>query len=826
MKFVKIFIASSITEFEQTRIFIGDYIRKFNEKSWDKGFQIKLFLCEDEFQNSQPVYDRQILKSDIFITIIGQALGEFTKHEIVDVAYSCESIKEKIIILTKTESSRYLYADLAAEFRCLTFDHDLLAQIESEILAAASRVLFEIEDEPTISLTNENFYLNIPSAQSIECAVLGNIIRRLRDQGNGIILSEFKKNDAYVALLSNDYRNEIKRVINCINEGVPVDLLWIFANNALWTNNELDTTKMLNELSCRLGGKYFDTYQSYQTLSVVFENKLLGALIRRNLLDGSAFIYIIQDHWLVRKGNKSGNNCINLLSTGYAPDSEEQSRKERVIVNLLNYYWLQGKTDKHIKALEALQQSNYEYFAYSEEDLEEMSLKRSEYKQAIIDFIFGKLENILLNTSDLEGREVLRYIKQLLQLPKVEGVLLSPENAFSIYLFAYGILSFYHSLLQEAYQLLKECWANYQKISDPMPKFKASGKLCILQLCQISNELSLVREELEWLSIADTFYDDNDEWYKANVLLRKKSVFVNRDAEIEKLCDDKLCSIFQQDFIAKNNSNLNLFLQYRYSCIWKDFNNIDQYKEEIMVLLNKYYTPFLSNDNNYMQTGICLLSLCALSGANQEKNLELCDDIIKHYIDNRKDNDREIEYYNLLFTRATILRKLSYMQKSLELFKTLSELYRGNRDKGICYQNIALCYMNNYNDIEALVIAESYYLRALDCFMEVRDKYMEGNTYDGLSYCYLLQNKYEDANLYASKALTNNEYETPNKYANFISSLLCLNKYSEAVEFYIQQKNKGKILEQISKDFYREIMELNICVEIFRRFIAEVACKA
>ena len=148
----------------------------------------------------------------------------------------------------------------------------------------------------------------------------------------------------------------------------------------------------------------------------------------------------------------------------------------------------------------------------------------------------------------------------------------------SIYLFAYGILSFYHSLLQEAYQLLKECWANYQKISDPMPKFKASGKLCILQLCQISNELSLVREELEWLSIADTFYDDNDEWYKANVLLRKKSVFVNRDAEIEKLCDDKLCSIFQQDFIAKNNSNLNLFLQYRYSCIWKDFNNIESSK--------------------------------------------------------------------------------------------------------------------------------------------------------------------------------------------------------------------------------------------------------
>lgn len=822
MKFVNIFIASSISEFDQTRIYAGDFVRQFNEESIKNGFQVKLFLCEDEFQNSQPVYDRQIQKSDIFIAIIGQSLGEFTQHEIYDIAYNCESIKEKIIILASPGSHCLLPSDKDDKFRIIECTDAVLTMLLAEIQAAIMRVLPNIEDVPTLPSPTHYFRLNLPQLSNIECAVFGNIIRRVRDQGNGIIVSNNNThNDAYVALFATEYDDEIKRILNYIKEGVPIDLLWLFINNTLLTDSDITTSKTLKNITSCLNGKYFDTYQSYKNLSVIFENKLLGALIRHNLLDGSAFIYIVQDHWLVRKGSASNNSCINLLNTGYSADSEEQSRKERVIVNLLNYYWLNGKIEKHIKALEALQQSNYKYFAYSAEDLEEISLKRSEYKQAIVDYICDKLEWLQLNISKLKSEYVFSEIKQLLQIPIDEEILLLPESAFPIYRLAYGLLSIYNSLLREAYQLLKECWSYYQKISTPLPKFVEEGKLCILQLCQVSAELSLITEETQWLCIAETMFDDIDDWYKASVLLRKKNVYRNKNAQIEDQCEKELCTIFQPDFISKNNSNLNLFLQYRYSCIWKDFNNIDQYREEIMTLLNNYYAPFLSKDNNYLYTGMLLLSLCALSGTNQENNLELCESVIRLYDDNRKEIDKSIDYYNLLFSKAVIYRNLKENIKAVELFKKMSVLYRGDRDKGCCHQNMALCYMDEFNDKMALSMAEGSYLCALDYFTKVQDRYMIGDVYDGLAYCYLLQSKYQVAKKIALKSLKIAEYETPNKYANYISSLLCLGFYSEAVDFYNRQKNKSAILFQIKKDYNHELSSLNICVENFDRFIRE-----
>ncbi|MBO6075038.1 MAG: hypothetical protein J6P74_07910 [Paludibacteraceae bacterium] len=822
MRFVNIFIASSINEFDQTRIFVGDFIRQFNEDSVKKGFQIKLFLCEDEFQNSQPVYDRQIQNSDIFIAIIGQVLGVFTQHEIYDIAYNCKSIKEKLIILASTESHKFLHSDREHVFRYLQCEDDVLTLLLSEIQTAIMKVLPEIMDVPTLPSKIHYFRLNLPKISNIECAVLGNIIRRVRDQGNGIIVSNnITSNDAYVGLLTSEYDEEKRRILNYINEGVSVDLLWLFINNSLLTDNDINTSKTMKELTSCLNGKYFDTYQSYKNLSTIFENKLLGALIRHNLLDGSAFVYIVQDHWLLRKGSASNNSCINLLNSGFPADSEEQSRKERVITNLLNYYWLNGKTEKHIMALKALQQSNYEYFAYSAEDLEEISLKRSEYKQAAIDYVCDRLEWLQLNLSKFESEDILSQIKQLLQMPLDEGVTLPPESAFLIYRLAYGLLSFYSSLLRDAYQFLKECWFNYQRIPTPLPKFVEGGKLCILQLCQVSAELSLVKEEQQWLSVAETMYDGIDDWYKANVLLRKKNVFRNNNAKIEEQCEKELCSIFQPDFISKNNSNLNLYLQYRYSCIWKDFNNIYRYREEIMFLLNKYYVPFLSEDNNYLQTGMLLLSLCALSGPNQESNIELCDSIIMHYNDSRKEKDKGIDYYNLLFTKAVIYRDLKENQKAIELFKKVSELYRGDRDKGCCHQNIALCYMSEYTNNVALSMAEASYLCALEYFTKVQDVYMIGNIYDGLSYCCLLQNKYQEANKFAMKSLEITEYDTPNKYANYISSLLCLGLYSEAVDFYNIQKKHSSIMLQIKNDYDHELSDLKICIESFDRFIQE-----
>ena len=76
MKIVNIFIASSIEEFEKERILIGDYVRKTNEVSSAKGHLVRLFLCEDEYKNSQSIYDRQIQKSDVFIAKCPSTISE------------------------------------------------------------------------------------------------------------------------------------------------------------------------------------------------------------------------------------------------------------------------------------------------------------------------------------------------------------------------------------------------------------------------------------------------------------------------------------------------------------------------------------------------------------------------------------------------------------------------------------------------------------------------------------------------------------------------------------------------------------------------------
>lgn len=97
MKYIDIFVASSIDEFYEARICLGDKIRRINETCFDAGFQFRLHLCEDESLNVQSVYDRLIERSHIFIALVGSKLGDFTIKEIRDIADKA-SIRYKIII--------------------------------------------------------------------------------------------------------------------------------------------------------------------------------------------------------------------------------------------------------------------------------------------------------------------------------------------------------------------------------------------------------------------------------------------------------------------------------------------------------------------------------------------------------------------------------------------------------------------------------------------------------------------------------------------------------------------------------------------------------
>lgn len=88
--------------------------------------------------------------------------------------------------------------------------------------------------------------------------------------------------------------------------------------------------------------------------------------------------------------------------------------------------------------------------------------------------------------------------------------------------------------------------------------------------------------------------------------------------------------------------------------------NIYRYKDEINNLIDYYYSPYLTLDASYFQTGIKLFSLYVLAKKDEEFNdddLEFCNDIVQQYTDFRNYNDRSIDFYNLLFVKATLLKK-------------------------------------------------------------------------------------------------------------------------------------------------------------------------
>ena len=101
MKKIKIFLASSIREFQKERIAIGDLIRQIQNDVIDDGIRIDLFMCEFEDNSMslgrmQERYNDKLRKSDIFIMLIGKKAGRYTKEE-YDISKEKSSMKRYIL---------------------------------------------------------------------------------------------------------------------------------------------------------------------------------------------------------------------------------------------------------------------------------------------------------------------------------------------------------------------------------------------------------------------------------------------------------------------------------------------------------------------------------------------------------------------------------------------------------------------------------------------------------------------------------------------------------------------------------------------------------
>lgn len=86
MKIIKIFLASSITDLKEDRVYLGDFINTLNNSSVDKNLFFRLVKCEN-YDNSialsgkQAQYDEEIRNSEVCVFLFFKKVGDFTKHE-------------------------------------------------------------------------------------------------------------------------------------------------------------------------------------------------------------------------------------------------------------------------------------------------------------------------------------------------------------------------------------------------------------------------------------------------------------------------------------------------------------------------------------------------------------------------------------------------------------------------------------------------------------------------------------------------------------------------------------------------------------------------
>ena len=825
MRTVSIFVASSMIEFEYERIYIGNFIRKYNDNFKPIGNRVRLHMCEDEYRNSQSFYDRLIEASDIFILMIGEKLGDFSKHELVDVADKCSNIKKKVIVLNSEESRQDIPLELESNVDIKVLGEDKKDSLQTIISDLIEEVIALKEDEPS-QFVEDNFILSLPCAEDIEVAVLNNIVRRLNDQDINIVVHDDTydgSENACVGLLTKSLFSERERLLEISSKIIKPDDLWIFADEYYnvneYTKNADNTTKELGLLLNKLithYRSYPSFYSSIKNLALDFEVRLRRALhavkTAEHAAERAAFIYVLEDHWLIQKSLISGRKTLryNLWNITADYSVEKALRKERVICNLLNIYWLSGQWDKHVDAWTKLNQGKFDELFYEESDLEE--IKSKEYNQALFDFVCDKIERIQKKSVDNGWEWLDAEVKNLLSLIDNKRSLSNVETTTCLIYFAAAYTT-YDETIAEALNLYERALNSDAEHFKNIVKTHIGGLVYIGIKLVNSCNLKLLRE----ISIIGQKATDESDLYYYSIFKLFECVCLQQQGEQEwEQIIQQLKRRLSNHTLFFDNSITEIYLLLQINIIQNALQkneNILNYVEQINEIFENYW-KYLSNDE--LKYGYILMAAQSfLSLANLDISLII--QVIDRYTTNGNLPNGKF-YYDLLFNKATIYSRLREFEFAIETFHELTKLYKNDYDIGSSFQNIAWCSMQLFKSKGKLQEAEQYYLKALSHYRKFGDKRMCGNVYDGLSFCYILQKRFMEAETAALNSIAIHEYQDDNKYCNYISSLLCQGKYIKAISIYHKYPCKKQLLMLIKNDWNNEINQVGIGYSKYKMF--------
>lgn len=836
MKTIHLFLASSIEEFKDERIFIGDFVRKLNNRSQIKGYQVRLFLCEDESDNYQPTYDRQISNSDVFIALIGSSLGKYTEHELFE-AKSSNNIKRRIIAANSFSSASLIPHEIKPNFEIKVFENCFLGNVFGLIEEELESILSLLEESaPLLPQTICRLAIpNIPGA--IEGAIIGNAIRGFNDQHEGEFVIEANESliaqsyDAYITLLSDGFNSEIFRTQDLLNANTALEALWIFSKKSptLAQNISALITKLAEK------NKFTEEYESFDELSLKFKNQLKDKAL--NMIIGiwiyDQFDYEVEDHLLIRKSWLTGNNYIVKNLALISDDSETQQRKENIIKNLLNYYHTTRlKFEKYKEALKALQNSDYDYFTYDPSIIRHLPVDQYE---ATIDYVNDSIESLQKKIVDYSEDTILTEVNGIMCYLKESGYYIKPFDDFCIHYLVGTILSSYSSnygtLIDETERFFNDALSSYQKLSSPQMSEMDKAIKSVLHLCEI-NYLKNKDEDLKYWadyglgiigeksgeSFIENLYHRLID-YKFMLYVYRARAIINSDRE---RANEVYCQAVKLvDNYNKDNYILDRYIQVRYEVIMNDVmleKDVDGYKDEVDDLLKKH-SKYLSKDNSYLYSKSCLLIL----KSKLENDISIWQDAINIVKDNHLLDIYNPCYLYMIYVGCDLYQKNHLTKEAISLLDFLIQVYKGERDKAICQQNKAVaCCLDLFEDANYLQQAENAYNEALSLFAKMNEKEHVGNVYDGLSFCYILQKKFDKAETFAKKAIATTEYECTNKYGNYLSSLLCQGRFLKAYRcFYydFRKKNRIEIRKGLMKDWANdaEMTKVGINTKKFKR---------
>lgn len=810
MKTINLFIASSIREFYRERLLLGEFIRRSNIDSFrPRGFQISLFLCEDEFLNSQPTYDRYIRRSDIFIAIIGQHLGKYTSHEI-EVSSNAETIKRRIIVSTGAQNT-YKTADgfLYRE----TNKESLLSELETIIESAASSIIDEIPDVEYQANAN-SYVLGIPlPSDCLEFAVIGNIIRRYEDQEYAIRVVNNSCNnncDSHVVLLSTHLASEVQRIEHLLSLSGIQDYLWLFLSESAAREMAAIVLKVENT------GNHPDFFSTLEDLSLIFENRLLRSLLNNN---PGRFHYLFEDHVLFREYLPSKKRTLvkNLLdgNTVWFEDSV-LTVKERIICSILNLYNSTNLLDKHQEALYAIKISNYDYFCLKPELIKELPLKS--LSDNVRDYIIDSIVNIYKSLDSLSYNQVLVDVNQIIesiQDNQMETHLTLEDQVF-IYSACGELLSYNVELYPEATEFLLRAVSLYFRLPNNT-LFQNSTeqiKRVVIVLVHIYFDKHNIGKIRDIITQFESF--DNDDVFIAT-LLAYKALISNKREEAKRwyeIAEQKI-----QAHANEDNEKLNLYLQIRCTNLLSDVlsdNSWGDYVETRVRPLakqgNDLYSNYLKNLHYPVTEGWIKILQSVLN-----KDIDGIDLAINLLKENTFNWQWEKISSDVLYCKTKILEDLGEYELAINVLHDLYVSAYNDDDKALYKQNIALNYMNMYETEDNLKKAENNYKEAYELFTKSNQSWQAGNVLDGLSYCSILQKRFSDAEYYSSLAMKIPEYDCDNKHCNYISSLLCQKKYVKALyHFYIRCQGNDTIRRLMINDWESEMKVVGIDTSCFK----------